>query len=69
MGCLGHGSIFYLEKKTCILESTLFYLEGVFGGFYAKIIVFMARVLVLSIKFLFHSIIGLFKDHGGSLAS
>ena len=36
----------------------LFYLEGVFDGFYAKIIVFVARVLVLSINFLFHSISG-----------
>ena len=31
---------------------------GVFGVFNAKIIVFMARVLVLSIKFSFHSISG-----------
>ena len=58
MSCLGHGSIFYPGKKTCILVSTLFYLGGVFGVFYAKIIVFMARVLVVSIKFSFHSISG-----------
>ena len=59
MACLGHGSIFYPEKKPGILVSTLFYLGGVFGVFYAKIIIFMARVLVLSIKFSFHSISGL----------
>ena len=47
------------KKKACILVSTLLYLGGVFGVFYAKIIVFMARVLVLSIKFSFHSISGL----------
>ena len=36
------------------------FLFGVFFGvFYAKIIVFMDRVLVLSIKFSFHSISGL----------
>ena len=46
------------KKKTCIPVSTLFYLEDVFGVFYAKFIVFMARVLVLSIKLLFHSISG-----------
>ena len=46
------------KKKTCILVSTLFYLKGVFGVFNAKIIIFMARVLVLSIKFSFHSISG-----------
>ena len=44
------------KKKTCILVSTLFYLDGVFGVFYAKIIVFKARVLILSIKFSFNSI-------------
>ena len=42
-------------KKKCILVSTLFYLGGVF---YAKIVVFMARFLVLSIKLSFHSISG-----------
>jgi len=46
------------KKKTCILVSTLFYLEGVFGVFYVKNIICMARVLVLSIKFSFHSISG-----------
>ena len=46
------------RKKTCILVSTLFYLEGVFGVFYAKVIVFMARVLILSINLSFHSISG-----------
>ena len=40
---------FNLKKKTCILVSTLFYLGGVFGVFFAKIIVFMGRVLVHSI--------------------
>ena len=59
MGCLVHGSIFYPKKKTCILVSTLFYLGGVFGVFFAKIIVFMGRVLVHSIYFSFHSISGL----------
>ena len=49
MGCLVHGSIFYPKKKTCILVSTLFYLGGVFGVVFAKIIVFMGRVLVHSI--------------------
>ena len=49
MGCLVHGSIFYPKKKTCILVSTLFYLGGVFGVFFAKIIIFMGRVLVHSI--------------------
>ena len=58
MACLGHGSIFYPEKKLCILVSTHFYLGGVFGVFYAKLVVFMDRVLVLSIKFSFHSISG-----------
>ena len=51
--------LFLTLKKTCILISTLFYLGGVFSAFYSKIIVFMARVLVLSIKFSFHSISGL----------
>ena len=46
------------KKKTFMLVSTLFYLGDVFGVFYAKIIVFMARVLILSIKFSFHSISG-----------
>jgi len=45
-----------LKKKTCILVSILFYLGDVFGLFNAKNIVFMARVLVLNIKFSFHSI-------------
>ena len=49
---------FLPPKKMCILVSTLFYLGGVFGVFCAKIIVFMARVLVLIIKFSFHSISG-----------
>ena len=47
------------KKKPGILVSTLFYMGGVFGVFYAKIIIFMARVLILSIKFSFHSISGL----------
>ena len=42
----------------CMLVSTLFYLGGVFGGFFAKINVFLSRVLVHSIKFSFHSISG-----------
>ena len=50
--------IFTPTKNPCILVSTLFYLGGVFGVFDAKIIVFMARFLVLSIKFSFHSISG-----------
>ena len=49
---------FTLKKKTCILVSTLFYLEGVFSVFYAKIIAFIDRVIVLSIKLSFHSISG-----------
>ena len=51
--------IYFLpRKKKCILVSTLFYLWGVFGVFYAIITVFMVGVLVLSIKFSFHSISG-----------
>ena len=49
---------FTLKKKLCILVSPFFYFEGVFGVFYATIVVFMARVIVLSIKFSFHSISG-----------
>ena len=45
------------KKKACIMVSTLFYL-GFFGVVFAKNIVFMPRVLVLSIKFSFHSISG-----------
>ena len=33
-----------------------FLFEVFFGVFYAKIIVFMVRLLIVSIKFLFHSI-------------
>ena len=49
---------FTLKKKLCILVLTHFYLGGVFGVFYAKIVVFMDRFIVLSIKFSFHSISG-----------
>ena len=49
---------FLPRKKTCILVSTRFYLGGVFCVFNVKMIIFMARVLVLSIKFSFHSISG-----------
>ena len=52
-------AIFFTPKeKKCILVSTLFYLGGVFGIFNAKTIIFMARVIVLNIKFSFHSISG-----------
>ena len=46
MACLGHGSIFYPPKKTCILVSTLFYLGGVF-------VVFMQKSSFLWLEFSF----------------
>ena len=58
MGCLGFFTLkFNNNKKNCIVVSTLFYLGGVFGVFYAKIII-MATILVLHIKLSFHSISG-----------
>ena len=57
MGFLGHDSIFN-PKKNVYTGINIFLFGGVFGVFNAKIIVFMATVLVLSIKFLFHSISG-----------
>ena len=58
MGCLGHGSIFYPEKKNMYTGINTFLFGGVFGVFFEKNIIFMARVLVLSIEFSFHSISG-----------
>ena len=55
----GHGSIFNPGKKKVYTGINTFLFRGVFGVLFAKIIVFMPRVLVLSIKFSFHSISGL----------
>ena len=63
MACLGHDSIFNPEKKNVYTSINIFLFGGVFGVFYAKIIIFMARVLVLSIKFLFHSMSGSKPDY------
>ena len=54
----GHGSIFNPPPKKVYTGINTFLFSGVFGVFFAKIIVFMPRVLVLSIKFSFHSISG-----------
>ena len=52
-------ALFLTPKKKVYTSITTFLFRGVFGVFFAKIIVFMPRVLVLSIKFSFHSISGL----------
>ena len=59
MGCLGHGSISPPQKKH-VYWYQHFSIWGCFWCFFnAKTIIFMARVLVLNIKFSFHSISGL----------
>ena len=57
MGCLDMA-LFLTPKKKVYTGINTFLFRGVFGVFFAKIIVFMPRVLVLSIKFSFHSISG-----------
>ena len=52
-----HGSVFNPEKNVHT-GINIFLFGGAFGVFLAKIIISMPRVLVLSIKFLFHSISG-----------
>ena len=51
-------TLFLSPKKNHIYWYQHFSIWGVFGFFLAKIMVFMPRVLVLSIKFSFHSISG-----------
>ena len=51
-------ALFFTLKKNVYTGINTFLFGGFFGVFYAKIIIFMARVLVLSIKFSFHSISG-----------
>ena len=46
-------------KKNMYTGINTFLFGGAFGVFFAKTIVFMPRVLVLSIKFSFHGISGL----------
>ena len=51
--------LYFLPKiKNLCTGINTFLFGGVFGVFYAKIVVLVARVLVLSIKFSFHSISG-----------
>ena len=51
-------ALFLTQKKKVYTGINTILFRGIFGVFFAKIIVFMPRVLVLSIKFSFHSISG-----------
>ena len=51
-------ALFLTLKKKVYIGINIFLFRGVFGVFFAKIIVFMPRVLILSIKLSFHSISG-----------
>ena len=51
-------ALFLTPKKKMYTCINTFLFGGFFGVVFAKIIVFMPRVLVLSIKFSFHSVSG-----------
>ena len=51
-------ALFLTPKKKVYTGINTFLFRGVFGVFFEKIIVFMPKGLVLSIKFSFHSISG-----------
>ena len=51
-------ALFLNPKKNMYTGINTFLFGGVFGVFYAKIIIFMDGVLILSINLSFHSISG-----------